>query len=506
MRTDKLATLKVPPTLTALLQARLDGLPPAEREALQRASVVGRLFWDDAVAELLESEREAVRPVLEAVRGRELIFRREHSAFAGAGEYIFKHALLRDVAYETVLLKRRAAYHSRAARWLESHAGERREEYLTVIAEHYIQAGEGLRAAGLLQQSGLEAIQVGAWPVARAALERALALREAAGETDSPAVTAALVGLGRACTNLGDSAAAGAALERGLAGARAAGDRAAEAEALAGLAFNALQRGDYDRAWALAEAALPLGRALGGRLLAMTQSRAANVLWITGDLDAAERHAAAALAAGRATGDLGLEAGALNALGGIASDRRELERAREFHTLSLEFARRANRLSSEAIVLGNLGDIAYQLGDYAAARAYGQSARERFQELGQLPGMVIALGNVAQADLKLGDAGAARRSAREALLLARSLGSLPDILWAVYLFGQILAETGQEARALALYGLARAHPALENQTRLEIDEEIVRLKLPDDEVAAGLAAGAGLELEAVVEEILAGKW
>ena len=86
VQTDKLATLKVPPTLTALLQARLDGLPRPEREALQRASVVGRLFWDDAVAELLEVEREAVGPTLEAVRGRELIFRREHSAFAYTGD------------------------------------------------------------------------------------------------------------------------------------------------------------------------------------------------------------------------------------------------------------------------------------------------------------------------------------------------------------------------------------------------------------------------------------
>ena len=103
--------IQVPATLTGLLQARLDGLPREEREVLQRAAIVGRLFWDDPVAELLDTPRHLLDATLESVRKRELIFRRERSAFAEAEEYIFKHALLRDVAYETVLLKYRAEFH-----------------------------------------------------------------------------------------------------------------------------------------------------------------------------------------------------------------------------------------------------------------------------------------------------------------------------------------------------------------------------------------------------------
>ncbi len=56
------------------------------------------------------------------MRGRELIFQREHSAFAGSDEFVFKHSLLRDVAYEHVLLKWRQEFHGRVARWLEAHA------------------------------------------------------------------------------------------------------------------------------------------------------------------------------------------------------------------------------------------------------------------------------------------------------------------------------------------------------------------------------------------------
>ncbi len=506
VRTDRLATLKVPPTLTALLQARLDGLPQAEREALQRASVVGRLFWDDAVADLLEVEREAAGATLEAVRGRELIFRREHSAFAHAGEYIFKHALLRDVAYETVLLKRRAAYHGRAARWLESHAGERLGEYLTLIAEHYIQAGDGLRAAALLEQAGHEAWQIGAWPVARQALERALALREAAGDSDSAAVRAALIDSGYASTSLGDFAAAEAALERGLVLARAAGDSAAEAETLVSLATVALTCGDRSRAWTLIEAALPIGRAHGSRLLSRIHHQAAWTLWSMWDLDAAEAHANEALAAGRAAGDLLAEARALDSLGAIAANRRELEQCRALFSLSLELARRANHLSQEANALGHLSAVTNLLGDYVAARDYGRSAGDLYRELGGQADVIFTLGSLAHAELKLGDVAGARRGAREALLLARSIGAVSFLVSTVFVFGQILAETGQPARALALYGLARAHPNVLQLTQLEVDEELARLGLPAGEVAAGLAAGAALDFETVVEEILEGKW
>jgi len=53
------------------------------------------------------------------------VYRRERSAFAGTEEYLFKHAVLRDVTYETVLLKLRRKYHAQVAAWLEGHAGER---------------------------------------------------------------------------------------------------------------------------------------------------------------------------------------------------------------------------------------------------------------------------------------------------------------------------------------------------------------------------------------------
>ena len=126
--------------LIGVLQARLDSLPPDERGVLQRASVIGRLFWGEAVARLGADEAEGfdeerLVPLLDAVRRRELVLRREHSTFAGTEEYTFKHALLRDVTYETVLLKLRRVYHNQVAAWLEGSAGERLGEYLGLICQ-----------------------------------------------------------------------------------------------------------------------------------------------------------------------------------------------------------------------------------------------------------------------------------------------------------------------------------------------------------------------------------
>jgi tetratricopeptide (TPR) repeat protein len=295
-------------------------------------------------------------------------------------------------------------------------------------------------------------------------------------------------------------------LERALAQARAASDRAAEAEVLVRLPGFALNRGDRSGAWARAQTALSISRTLDGRFQALAHLSAATVLFSMGDLDAAEMHTTESLAASRVAGYVLGEMNALAGLGDIARVRRDLDRAQEFLALTLEKARLANHLSKEASVLTLLGDVAYRLHDYTAARTYGLAAGKLNEELGRPRFRIASVGNVAQADLKLGDNAAARRGAGEALRLARSAGNLPYVLWAIFLFGQILAETGQSDRGLLLYGLARAHPTLDHEIRVEIDEEIARLGLPAAEVEAGLAAGAALDLETVVGEILDGKW
>ncbi len=197
---DRLAGVHVPPTLTGVLQARLDSLPAEERQLLQRAAVVGRLFWDAAVFELQskmgdELDREKITSLLETVRARELIFRRERSAFAGADEYIFRHTLLREVTYETVLLKLRRVYHRQVARWLEGAAGKRIGEYLGQIAGHYELGGEGEKAVEYLLQAGDQARLAYACHEASGYYQRALRLLDEQGAQDQAAQTLMKLGL-----------------------------------------------------------------------------------------------------------------------------------------------------------------------------------------------------------------------------------------------------------------------------------------------------------------------
>src|SRR5262249_34902173 len=146
---DRLSNLHVPPTLMGVLQARLDSLPKEERLILQQASVLGRIFWEQAVERLSvdgDSASETTARLLGNLRQRELVFGRETSAFSGTNEYIFKHALLRDVTYETVLKKARQQYHRAVAEWLWEMTGARMNEYIGLIAEHFEAAGDTARA------------------------------------------------------------------------------------------------------------------------------------------------------------------------------------------------------------------------------------------------------------------------------------------------------------------------------------------------------------------------
>ena len=178
---ERLAKVHVPASLTAVLQARLDSLPAEERGLLQRASVVGREFWDQVVGELSADAvaRDDVAPLLGSLRTREMVYRRERSAFAGTQEYTFKHSVLRDVAYETVLLKVRKRYHAQVAGWLEAHAGERLAEYYGLIAAHYELAGAAEQASEYLLRAGDSARALGAYREATRDYERALVILRA---------------------------------------------------------------------------------------------------------------------------------------------------------------------------------------------------------------------------------------------------------------------------------------------------------------------------------------
>jgi predicted ATPase/class 3 adenylate cyclase len=135
-----LGEVAVPPTIQALLAARLDGLPQPERAVLERASIEGKVFHRGAVIELApDALRESVPIQLRSLSRKELV-RQDPPDFAGDEAFRFRHLLIRDAAYGGLPKETRADLHARFAGWLTDMAGDHVAEYEEILAYHYAQA------------------------------------------------------------------------------------------------------------------------------------------------------------------------------------------------------------------------------------------------------------------------------------------------------------------------------------------------------------------------------
>ena len=141
-------TAELPGTVQALLAARLDSLEPHERQLLQQASVVGRTFWEGSVAGVASEARFNLQDTLMSLQEKDLVVPSTGSQLAGEPEYAFKHVLIRDVAYGMLPKSVRSTKHFEVGRFIEERAGDRTDEVVTVLAEHYG------RAAVLAEEAG----------------------------------------------------------------------------------------------------------------------------------------------------------------------------------------------------------------------------------------------------------------------------------------------------------------------------------------------------------------
>ncbi|CAN5772871.1 AAA family ATPase [soil metagenome] len=144
--------LHVPPTIEALLSARLERLSAGERSVAERAAVVGRIFQLLAVLELAGGsgggEGGQVRSNVMGLVRKELI-RPDRSVPGRDESFRFRHQLIRDAAYGALPKEERAALHERFANWLERRAGERLAEYEEIVGYHLEQAVRYRREVGL---------------------------------------------------------------------------------------------------------------------------------------------------------------------------------------------------------------------------------------------------------------------------------------------------------------------------------------------------------------------
>jgi class 3 adenylate cyclase/tetratricopeptide (TPR) repeat protein len=142
-------TAELPGTVQALLAARLDSLEPHERQLVQQAAVVGRTFWEGSVSGVAREAGFDLDETLMSLQEKDLVVPSTGTQLAGEPEYAFKHVLIRDVAYGMLPKSVRSTKHYEVGRFIEDRAGDRTDEVVTVLAEHYG------RAALLAEESGV---------------------------------------------------------------------------------------------------------------------------------------------------------------------------------------------------------------------------------------------------------------------------------------------------------------------------------------------------------------
>jgi predicted ATPase/class 3 adenylate cyclase len=347
----------VPSTLQALLAGRLDRLGRA-REVAEAAAVIGRDFGTDLLAEILPHGRRRLAHAVEALLASGLVFRRTD----GAGMLQFRHALVRDAAYDSLLQPRRQALHRAVADALIARLEAGQDVPPELIAHHLVEAGAAGRSLPFWRRAGERATQRSANREAVSHLRgglRALAVlpedapREHAEMELQLALGTPLIAV---AGYTGHETAA--AYRRALELAEHVGDTGGIFQALYGVWVNAMIRGEHRRALAMAERLVSLAREASSVAREITARRVLGFsLSLLGRLEKGQRELEAALGLYRRDehGGLMLRYGqdpriaALSILAWSAAVRGD-RRMSEAH---------ARQALAEAEVLGNAYTLAY---------------------------------------------------------------------------------------------------------------------------------------------------
>jgi class 3 adenylate cyclase/tetratricopeptide (TPR) repeat protein len=387
------AGLSIPPTIHALLAARLDRLEPEERAVLERAAVMGREFWRRAIVDLTPpAERAHAGSHLHALVRRNLI--RPDPGSGSEDGFRFSHVLVRDAAYAAVPKELRADLHERFADWIEANAGRWMSEVEEIVGYHLEQAyryreqlgpvdergrSVAARAAELLGRAGRRAFARQDMPAAANLLDRAVAL---ATERE-PARMELLRELSGAFWSTGEVARAEALLDALLEAASVAGDRRME---LYGI-LDRLDRQQHtapSELLAQAQEALPVFEAAGDDAgLARAWRRIGSAHHMRLHYADAEVAAGRAVAYAEAAGDYpeyarSVDLVCIALLYGPSPADEGIRRCEEFRTGT------ARSPLADANVLAALAGLRAMRGDFDGARSCVDAAGRIYDSLGLL--------------------------------------------------------------------------------------------------------------------------
>jgi class 3 adenylate cyclase/tetratricopeptide (TPR) repeat protein len=376
---------EIPDTLQGVLTARIDRLDEAMKRVVQIAAVVGRVF-QRYVLDRVVDDPSILDDCLAQLQMAQIIRERSPSPEA---EYIFKHILTQEAAYQSLLSQQRKAYHRRVADALARLFWERGEEYAGLVAAHYERAEAWPRALRYLQRAGDAARTSFAIKEAIDHYSRALQVADRLGDAAQSAEGLSLFERrGQLLVRLADVDGALDDYERMCKLAQAIGDKKAQLRALNEIGALQAGRHDFVRAADYFDQALVLARNIG---------------------------------------DQAGIADSLNCLGGFYFNTGKPEKAQACHREALEIARVLGDNALLATSLDGLGQIDLLRGRVRASLdKYGQIADLR-RRLGDQAGLMEALNSLAAAYTWLGEYERVAGACEEALSFVSKVGNLPVV-------------------------------------------------------------------------------
>ena len=429
---ERLTSLQLPTTLEGVLQARLSALPQDRRRALQLASVVGAVFWDQALQVL---DAAAVGGLDELVN-RALIQGRPDSRLVGSSEYEFRHHSVHRVAYVNLLKRVRTVAHGLLAQWLSQQPAAAALQ--DQIAEHFERGGEPRLACEAWSRAAQSAQACFANAEALGHLARAWALTDETDLTRRLELTQLKL---KVCDSLADRGLFAQSIQTLAQLAEALGDPGWRSEAAAWQASFEFHGGHAVAALACAQRAAELAPAADIERAARARSQAFFALARLGHLAPAAEAFELALVLARQGGHRQLEATIVNEQGNLEQGRGDVNAATAHWQQALAIHREQGHGVNVSGTLCNLAFAAMSIGDFDAARAQFEEARGLSERVGQAQIVGII-------DINLGLVFLHQEDAHQALVCAsRALQ-------------QLLRQGDRWAQAAALRVVGRAELAL----------------------------------------------
>jgi predicted ATPase/class 3 adenylate cyclase len=499
----------LPETLQALLLARIDRLPVEQQLTLKVAAVIGPTFayppLHSTHARHAATDGTALKHELRTLAALSYTWLEEPEPNLA---YSFKHVLVQEAAYETLLYAQRRELHLAVARWYERRASDSAYPLLT---HHYRRAEEPERERHYARLAGIQAAEQYANDEAVAYFSRALELTpaddhatrfelllarqhvydlvgqreaqhadllllEALAETLAEPHRRITVALWQAryANATGDFLAGAAAAKRAAELAHQAVDGELEAQGHLKHGEALSRRAEYAEAEAALTRALDLARGAGLAGVEADALRALGLLcWYQSNYQQARAFAQQSIAIYRATGDRRGEAEALATLGNIAREHADYERAHQCYSETMALCRAIGDRTRAAWTLYHLGTVAAGRGDLAAALEFYCASLPAFQLTGNAEGEGWARGNLGKVGFTQGRYAEARRDHEQSLAIFRTIGQRGGEGWALNSLGNVALAQGDYDAARAYYRqaleLARATGSKREETDILVN-------------------------------------